>query len=104
MAAIFVYIRKGEGRGNAWSSVRAADLLQTHIYNIVALPKRSQCNSATSTILNCQADNGKGTEQAAQWGRDVQPRKLRRLTTTGPAVRFKWTAVGFPKITSLALF
>ena len=40
MAAIFVYIRKGTGRGNAWSSLRAADLLRAHNYNIVALPRR----------------------------------------------------------------
>ena len=61
--------------------------------------------TATSVLTHseCQTDNGRGTERAAQ-GRDVQPRELRRLTTTGPAVRFKWTAVGFPKITSLASF
>ena len=31
-------------------------------------------------------------------------RELRGLTTTGPAVRFKCTAVGFPVMTSLASF
>ena len=101
MAAIFVYIRKGEGRVNDWSSLRAADLLNAHVYNIVALPRRIPLQTVYWLGL---VKLTKGTERAAQWGRDVQPRELRWLTTTGPAVRFKWTAVGFPKVMSLASF
>ena len=61
--------------------------------------------TATSVLTHseCQTDNRRGTERAAQ-RRDVQPRELRRLTTTGPAVGFEWTAMGFPKFTSLASF
>ena len=101
MVAIFVYIQKGTGRGNAWSSLRAADLLKAHSYNIVALPRRIPLQTVYWLRL---VKLTKETERAAQWGRDVQPRELRWLTTTGQAVRFKWTALGFPKVTSLASF
>ena len=101
MVAIFLYIRKGTGHGKAWSSLRAADLLRAHNYNIVALPRQIPLQTVYWLGL---VKLTKGTERAAQWVRDVQPRKMRRLTATGPAVRFKWTAMGFPKITSLASF
>ena len=44
MAAIFGYIRKGEGRGNAWLNLRAADLLQTHIIYDAYSGLRSICS------------------------------------------------------------
>ena len=102
MAAIFVYNRKG---GGAWKclALGRACKLQTcppHFQSL-ALPRRILLQTVYWLGL---VKLTKGTERAAQWGKDVQPRKLRWLTTTGPAVRFKWIAMGFPKITALASF
>ena len=101
MAALFVYIRKGTGMempGQACELQTYSEHISTTLSPYLGESHCKQCTD--SDLSNWQ----KGTEWAAQWGRDVQPRELRRLTTTGPAVRFKWTAMGFPKITSLASF
>ena len=103
MAAISVYILKGTGvemPGQACELQTCSEHII--LYSIVALPRRIPLHTVYWLHEICQTD--KGAERAAQWGRDVQPRELRWLTTTGPAVRFKWTAMGFPKITSLASF
>ena len=72
------------------------------IYSIVALPRRIPLQTVYCLHEICQTDKGLSELLNGEGG--VQPRELRWLTTTGPAVRFKWTAMGYPKITSLASF
>ena len=98
MVAIFVYIRKGTGVEMPGQACELQTCSEHISRTLLPYLSESHCKQCTDS------DWQKGTERAAQWGRDVQPRKLRWLTTTGPAVRFEWTAMGFPKITSLASF
>ena len=74
--------------GMAWSPVCTADFHGgTTTQTCALLP--------TGEPANCSGgDQGLWTVQ----------RQLRGLTTTGPALRFKCTAVGFPVITLLASF
>ena len=80
MAAILVTAGSGTGNGLAWHG-------NTTTQTCASLPTGEQANCSGG-------DEGLWTGQ----------HELRGLTTTGPAVRFKWTTVGFPKITSLASF
>ena len=100
MAAIFVYIRKGTGVEMPGQACELQTCSEHISITLSPYLGKSHCKQCTdSDLSNWQ----KGTERAAQWGRDVQPRELRWLTT-GLAVRFKWTTMGFPQITSLASF
>ena len=90
MAAIFVISGSGTGNGRAWPGHQSA--LQTSMG--IQLHK----------LVHCRQQGNERTAQEGTRGLWTVQRELRGLTTTGPAVRFKWTAVGFPKITSLASF
>ena len=84
----YFWERDWKWTGMAWSPVCTADFHEdTTTQTCALLP--------TGERANCSGgDQGLCTVQ----------RELRGLTTAGPAVRFKWTAVGFPIITSLASF
>ena len=90
MVAIFVISGSGTGNGRAWPGhlVCTADFhgdTTTQTWALLPTGERANCS---------RGDQGLWTIQ----------RELRGLTMSGPALRFKCTAVGFPVITSLASF
>ena len=90
MAAIFVISGSGTGNARAWPGHQSA--LQTSMG--IQLHK----------LVHCRQQGNERTTREGTRGLWTVQRELRGLTTTGPALKIKCTAVGFPVITSLASF